>query len=63
MDKVCPHCGATVYVAGDTTKCYMCPRCGPVDPVERMGKVFQGGGPLLGQAVPSTEREETCHPG
>ena len=50
-DQVCPHCGSEVSVAGRTTHFYVCPRCGPVDPVEPLTKVFQGGGPLLGGKV------------
>jgi hypothetical protein len=44
--KSCPHCGAEVAVSGGVAQCYVCPRCGPVDPVERLAKVFGGGGPL-----------------
>lgn len=49
VDGVCPHCASPVHVAGDTTRYYLCPKCGPVDPVPRMAKVFEGGGPMLGR--------------
>ena len=53
-DGVCPKCAGPVQVAGDTTRYHLCPKCGAVDPVPRMAKVFEGGGPLLGQAMTDT---------
>lgn len=55
-EGVCPHCAGQVNVAGDTTRYYLCPKCGPVDPVPRMAKVFDGGGPLRGQVVEQTRK-------
>ena len=49
----CPKCGGPVHVdcGGEGTCCHVCPKCGPVDPVTAMVKVFPGGGALLGGKV------------